>query len=86
MQTVRCRGLEESAQWGARLCLLYEYLHIINSSPGLLLLIQIDFDKPTDIIKLCFHGNVLFSSPLGTFTVFQPRKIEIKPGQVMCIT
>ena len=40
----------------------------------------------SDIIELCFHGNLLFSSPPSCFQhfgEFQPRKI--KPGQVVYI-
>ena len=41
-------------------------------------------DTLSDIIELCFHGNILFSIPLGCFQCFDefpPRKIE--PGQVV---
>ena len=41
-------------------------------------------DTPTNIIKLCFHGNTLFPVLLvrfQNFSEFQLRKI--KPGQVI---
>ena len=41
-------------------------------------------DTLSDIIKLCFHGNTVFSSPPGCFQYFgefHPRKN--KPGQVV---